>query len=210
MGTPKEERKRQRHEAIIDAAEKVFFSKGIENASMDQVAKQAGLGKGTLYLYFESKNALYRAILYRAFVLLKKKFEQGIDEEQTGLKNLQTMLTVYLDFSYNSPDYFDAILHFQNDMFNLDALTSDEQIYLEEGVAIIEMVMQLIEKGKEDGSVRQELKAKETAFVFWGQTMGVLQMIQKKIAIVEHTHQLSANQLINQHFKLIEFVLTGK
>ncbi|WP_299454521.1 TetR/AcrR family transcriptional regulator [uncultured Microscilla sp.] len=209
MGTPKDIRKKQRYEAIVDAAEKVFFSKGIDNASMDQVAKQAGLGKGTLYLYFESKNALYRAILYRAFATLKKQFEEALDEENTGFENMKTILRVYLDFFYNHPHYFNAILHFQNDLFNLDAMASEQQIYLAEGVAIIELGAQLIEKGQQDGSIRNDLKAIEAAYVFWGQTMGVLQLVQKKMAIVTHYHQLEADQLIVQHFKLIEYVLKG-
>ena len=207
MGTPKDIRKKQRYEAIVDAAEKVFFSKGIENASMDQVAKQVGLGKGTLYLYFESKNALYRAILYRAFATIKKQIEEALNEADTGFENMKTILKVYLEFFYNYPDYFNAILHFQNDVFNLEAMASDQQVYLAEGLTIIEMGAQLIEKGQQDGSIRSDLKAIEAAYVLWGQTMGVLQLVQKKMAIVTHYHELEADQLIMQHFKQIEYVL---
>ena len=207
MGTPKDIRKKQRYEAIVDAAEKVFFSKGIENASMDQVAKQVGLGKGTLYLYFESKNALYRAILYRAFATIKKQIEEALNDTDTGFENMKTILKVYLEFFYNHPDYFNAILHFQNDVFNLEAMASDQQVYLAEGLTIIEMGAQLIEKGQQDGSIRSDLKAIEAAYVLWGQTMGVLQLVQKKMAIVTHYHELEADQLIMQHFKQIEYVL---
>lgn len=211
--SPKEIRKKQRYEAIIDAAEKVIFSKGLEDASMDMVAKEAQLGKGTLYLYFKSKNDLYRAILYRAFLTLRKKFLEALKEnekkgQKTGLEGLKTILAVYLQFYHQSKDYFNAILYFQNDLFNLD--TADEKIYLEEGISAIELVMLQIDKGKEDGSLREDLDTAVAAYTFWGQTMGVMQLVQKKMIIVEHYHQLKAEQLIQQHFQIIVEFLAKK
>jgi len=213
--SPKEIRKQKRYEAIIDAAEKVVFSKGLEDASMDMVAKEAQLGKGTLYLYFKSKNELYRAILYRAFLALRRKFlaalkpqQEKTNQEQdtiekTGLEGLKAILAVYLQFYHENKDYFNAILYFQNDLFNLEDPAANEKVYLGEGIAAIELVIEQIEKGKKDGSVRGDLDAATAAYTFWGQTMGVLQLVQKKMTIVEHYHQLKAEQLIGQHFEII-------
>ena len=121
--SPKEIRKQKRYEAIIDAAEKVIFSKGLEDASMDMVAKEAQLGKGTLYLYFKSKNELYRAILYRAFLSLRKKFKVALQAteastapEKNGLEGLETNLEAYLEIYHEHQDYINAILYFQNDL----------------------------------------------------------------------------------------------
>ena len=58
-----EERKHQ----ILDAAEDVFTRRGFDNARMDDIAEETGLSKGTLYLYFKSKNDLIIAILDRIF-----------------------------------------------------------------------------------------------------------------------------------------------
>ena len=58
-----EERKNQ----ILDAAEQVFTKKGLDDARMDDIAEQTGLSKGTLYLYFKSKDELVIAILNRIF-----------------------------------------------------------------------------------------------------------------------------------------------
>ena len=51
----KERERQQRREEIIKAAEEIFFSRGTESATMDEVAERAELSKGTLYLYFKSK-----------------------------------------------------------------------------------------------------------------------------------------------------------
>jgi AcrR family transcriptional regulator len=50
--------KKQRVEDILDAAEQVFFSKGFDSSTMDDVADEAEFSKGALYNYFKSKNEL--------------------------------------------------------------------------------------------------------------------------------------------------------
>lgn len=54
-----------REEAIITAAERLFFSKGLEQTSMDDVAAQAGFTKRTVYQYFPGKQDLYYAVVLR-------------------------------------------------------------------------------------------------------------------------------------------------
>ena len=61
----REREKDQRRNTILDAAEKVFFSQGINLATMDGVAEEAELSKGTLYLYFKSKEELFLGIACR-------------------------------------------------------------------------------------------------------------------------------------------------
>lgn len=55
-----------RREAILKAALKVFAEQGFEAARLDEVARQAGVAKGTLYLYFPDKQAMFEAIVQTA------------------------------------------------------------------------------------------------------------------------------------------------
>jgi AcrR family transcriptional regulator len=61
-------RKEARPAEILDAALAVFAEKGFAAARLDQVAKAAGVSKGTLYLYFDSKEALFEAVVRSAIV----------------------------------------------------------------------------------------------------------------------------------------------
>lgn len=72
-----DERKKQ----ILNAAEQVFTKKGLDLARMDDIAEETGLSKGTLYLYFKSKEELIIAILDRIFQGLFKQMEQRKDNE---------------------------------------------------------------------------------------------------------------------------------
>ena len=57
----------ERKNQILNAAEEVFTQKGLDLARMDDIAEETGLSKGTLYLYFKSKDDLIIAILDRIF-----------------------------------------------------------------------------------------------------------------------------------------------
>lgn len=77
-------RKDERPSEILSAALKSFSSKGFTATKLDDVAKHAGVSKGTLYLYFESKEALFNAVVSE-FVL--PQIEQAEDQakEYKGL-----------------------------------------------------------------------------------------------------------------------------
>ena len=57
------EARRSRREAIMDAALEVFGTSGLDGAGVEDIARSAGIGKGTIYLYFKSKEEIFDAIL---------------------------------------------------------------------------------------------------------------------------------------------------
>jgi AcrR family transcriptional regulator len=65
--SPKPDVSEERKDQIMTAAEEVFTHKGFDEARMDDIAEETGLSKGTLYLYFKSKDDLIIAILDRIF-----------------------------------------------------------------------------------------------------------------------------------------------
>ena len=56
-----DEAKDERRAQLLDAALDEFFEKGFSAARMDDIARRAKLSKGTLYLYFDSKKAMFQA-----------------------------------------------------------------------------------------------------------------------------------------------------
>jgi len=70
-----------RTEQLLDAAERVFAAQGFEGAGMDDVAREAGVAKGTLYLYYPSKEALYRAAVHNGLASLTEELERRVGGE---------------------------------------------------------------------------------------------------------------------------------
>lgn len=63
-GAPRAEPESAKRRDIIDGARRVFFEKGFDGASMDEVAKAASVSKATIYVYFSSKEELFEALVH--------------------------------------------------------------------------------------------------------------------------------------------------
>ena len=86
----------ERKNQIINAAEGVFTEKGFDAARMDDIADETGLSKGTLYLYFKSKDELIIAILDRMFQREFKQLEnldQPAQSSTDAIWNITELLT---------------------------------------------------------------------------------------------------------------------
>ena len=75
-----EERPRQ----ILDAALEVFGERGLGAARLEDIAKRAGLSKGTIYLYFPNKEELFREVVRSTIVARLERAEHEVDEWRSG------------------------------------------------------------------------------------------------------------------------------
>ena len=73
---PKRVDREQMQHGILDAAMKVYAQKGYHVATIADVAEAAGLGKGTLYLYFKNKEAIAISMVDRHFKGLEERYMQ--------------------------------------------------------------------------------------------------------------------------------------
>ena len=101
---PPAPRWRRRAEArpaeILDAALTVFSARGFAAAKLDDVAKEAGISKGTLYLYFDSKEALFEAMaleLMRVPVVAQLETIAKAESASDALRQLIQFMTRMLD-----------------------------------------------------------------------------------------------------------------
>jgi AcrR family transcriptional regulator len=79
--SPKPDVSNERRNQILNAAEQVFIQKGLDQTRMDDIAEETGLGKGTLYLYFNSKDELIIAILDQIFQDVFKQLDARKDNK---------------------------------------------------------------------------------------------------------------------------------
>ncbi|MBN1304622.1 MAG: TetR/AcrR family transcriptional regulator [Anaerolineales bacterium] len=86
--SPRPDMSEERTKQILDAATKVFSQKGLDEARMDDIVEASGLSKGTLYLYFKSKDDLIMAILDRLFQREFEKLRGSLSQEGSATERL--------------------------------------------------------------------------------------------------------------------------
>ncbi len=200
----RERERTQRRKDIVDAAEKVFFSKGFDKATMDEVAEIAELSKGTLYLYFKSKEDLYLGIIRRGTAVLGGLFEEAVASQETGIEKVEAVGRAYYKFFREFPDYFNASLYFEQYEINLDDETNPLAVECcKQHDRVFEFVIEALECGRQDGSIRKDVDAEKVAYVLWGQCTGMMQIASAKGEHLKSHHNIDVEGLIQVCFELI-------
>lgn len=192
----KEREKEQRRIDIINAAEKVFFEKGINGATMDEVASAAELSKGTLYLYFSNKEDLYYAICMKGLVILNNLIVNSVSEAKTIYENLFEIGRAYVRFAHEHEDYFKVMTHF--DVVEIDFI-ANQNPHLDD---VMTFFIDLLERGQKDGSIRSDIPPPLMAHLLWTQTTGVLKMLSAKKIHIE-SQNISEEEIMRGHFSIV-------
>lgn len=146
------ERKRN---AILDAARTVFSRQGYAGASVEDVAEQAGIAKGTLYLYFKSKEELYLAALARDMETLSRQARDEMDRVPTLREKMLALLRVRLEYSRANEDFLRIYLAEYGSMFVKSSLHGELCRLAREN-------MRHIKHEVEQAALRREIRPVET------------------------------------------------
>lgn len=92
---------KSKKEEILEAASRVFADREFHEVLIDDVAAQAGVGKGTVYRYFRTKEELYFETLLRAFDDLSETLAEGVLEEASPTRRLERIARESLRFAWD-------------------------------------------------------------------------------------------------------------
>ena len=189
----KEREKLQRRNMIIDSAEELISELGFENSTMDQIAERAEVGKGTLYLHFKSKSAIYLAICERGSSLLNKQIAAILTQDITGIEMVLDIGKVYLKFVQDNPQYFYAFNYYEGIMADEDKRDGEIAMQCEQNAKdAITYIVRALQIGMQDGSIDDSYNPNQLGVMIWGASRGLINVAFQK------------NQ--KQHFKLLDDV----
>ncbi|MCR8843416.1 TetR/AcrR family transcriptional regulator [Paenibacillus sp. SC116] len=90
---------------ILDAAYELFGANGFYETKMSEIAERAGIAKGTLYLYFSSKEQLFTAMTKRDFEQFLEQLTNGLQQSESLKERLSEVASHHLRYFYNRRDY---------------------------------------------------------------------------------------------------------
>ena len=98
-----------KRERILDAAIKVFAAEGFYNAKVSQIAHQAGVADGTIYLYFKSKVDLLINLFEDRMERVNANLREAIDTESTAEARLKRIVKLHLELVEQNRDMAEVI-----------------------------------------------------------------------------------------------------
>jgi AcrR family transcriptional regulator len=154
---------------ILDAARKVFARKGFENATMDGIAEVAGVAKGTLYLYFQSKRDIYLEALRCGFAALTEQTVRNIEASSTACEKLRAFVEARVRYGEENRDFV-AIYHAEFGNMRAACLNKEfRSLYLRQIKALEDVMREAVEAGQ----VRA-VRPDAAAFLVYEMTRGLV------------------------------------
>lgn len=98
MCKTREEKKAKTKKAILEAAVHLFGKKGFDNTSIDQLAKEAGIGKGTIYTYFKTKSDILKAFCEDELDYVHRILATKTNPDSSFLEQIHTIF--FAEFQY--------------------------------------------------------------------------------------------------------------
>ena len=167
----RETERRARKKLIVDGAIKVFKSKGIDKATMDDIAIEAEFGKATLYYYFKSKEEIFNTILVFGWTTLWDGIEEVVVEENPPRRKFIKIIKRIIELVNEDRPLYE-FLFFAPHSFETTKGTDAE--WKQYQAKLINTLHQLIKIGiekKEFPNINSEMTLKALGHIFHGMVL---------------------------------------
>ena len=192
----KEREKEQRREDILDAAQRVFFEKGLATSTMDDIAETAELSKGTLYLYYKSKEDLYLTVMMRGMQLLFDAFSEVANGAYSPAKMLSRLSEAYLNYFDNHRDYFRMMHYLQAPQFHKQVSEEVKQSCGVLNQRIWDLVNGMLQRCIDEGLLRKDLNPAEVGLILWSSATALMLRIDNEEGIWREAFRLNLHDVL--------------
>jgi AcrR family transcriptional regulator len=169
-------KKQEKRSSIIRASLRVFSRKGYENSALDEVAQEARLAKGTLYLYFKDKEDLYFHVMLSVLERLETFVGRQTSDSQNPLEKLAAVAKAQIGFFTDNPNYFRLFTV----AFNPEMATIHKKLLgplFEKRRRLGEYLHGLIEEGKKKGLIRGDIDTGDVVLSYMGMVNQAIQSV---------------------------------
>jgi len=191
-------KKELKRKHIIQAALKIFSSKGYDPTMIEEVAHEAGIAKGTLYLYFKDKEDLFYSTIMSVIEDLAKIIDEKITRDMNPLEALRKLALIQLEYFSRNRNFFNIYLT----ILNYNLLSNYTRLFdslIEKGGELFNFESALIERGKKEGLVRKDVITEDIVTSFQGI---VSEMISHEYHNKKGGHSFDAEQKTKSIMKI--------
>ena len=112
---PKRKKQRDARSRILQSALDEFSDKGYHASTIDSIAERAGIAKGTVYRYFNTKEGLFNALKEDTISEFVEHARHDLSQEEDVLKIIESVIKNYLSFFEKNSAFFKVIIQEQKD-----------------------------------------------------------------------------------------------
>jgi AcrR family transcriptional regulator len=172
--------KEARREEIVQAAIRVFNAKGLQDATMEEIAETAELSKATIYLYYKSKEDLYLEYMLHGMKKLHRMMRETIEKKTSFIAKVDAMGTVYTDFFEKDIKLFRSMNFYSHAFFHSQVSPEIKEMCQLENESIWDFMNGVFKKGVEEGLMKPDIKPEEATVMLWSNANAILVRIDNE------------------------------
>jgi AcrR family transcriptional regulator len=171
--------KEKKRQDILDSAMICFAKKGYETTTVDEICKQSGVSKGTIYTYFKSKAEIYMDLMERQTIDSVAKINSALESLPTSFEKLDFLFSIY-DKDYSEVTIGELVVNLEFKLHSSRHPEVNEKLSAMRQKYTVVYIKEIIEAGQKNGEINKNCSAHIYAEVFWTILHGVfMQLVHK-------------------------------
>lgn len=168
----KDSRKKQ----ILKSARVLFFKKGFNKVTVDEIAKSSELGKGSIYLYFDSKEEIYAQILLNDIDNFNRQVSVLLEKESTASDLLTEFSNIYIDFFLSDSELFRILMSYMLQPAKMNLPEKLNSQILNANARSIDVIGKILQLGMDSKEFSDKINLKQNQNAFWGLLNGIISL----------------------------------
>ncbi|MGH1364724.1 MAG: TetR/AcrR family transcriptional regulator [Calditrichia bacterium] len=179
---------------ILDTARQLLVEKGITNVSIRMIAGKVGCSVGTIYFYFQNKDALVHSLIEEGFEKLISVQEKVAETISDPLQRLKELCRNYINFAIDNPEYYEIMF-----MLHAERMSRYPAEKYRRAFKSLDMLSNTLIEGADQGELVVGDAGMETQLI-WSHMHGIVSLILTKRIhrSVEHSAmiELALDQIV--------------
>lgn len=183
---------------IVSVAKALFLAYGIENTKIDDIAKEVGMSKSTLYVYFRGKEDIIDEISLEAMKYLYEELQKNIPDLNASLhEKFMNVCEVIVAFKEKYPLSFQLLI----DEINVEDTCIKKNLVLKEIYETGENINQFIIRAMLNETKESKQESMPTIFAQWGSIYGLIELADNKEKYIQKSMHMTKNEFLKQGFE---------
>jgi len=195
--------KDQRRATILEAARSQFLEHGLEQVRMSEIAREAELSKGALYLYFHDKTDLMYSLLFEALEDLRNRIVEVTDSAERAIDKVYELVERYIAFYNERRDFFPLFQYLDYAFDGSVATHSTAEACFGVIDDLNDILRGLLREGIEDGSFRPDIEPNEQAAMYAHVIHSFMEHAVSRQGFIRARAGLEPEVLIRGMFKMV-------
>ncbi len=166
----------QRRNSILNAARELFYRKGYQTTTMEEIAEKAELSKGTLYLYFQSKDELYISTIEEGFYELEEKLLRATKGKRNVEQKIRAIYYAFIKHCLENPEYFRITQYFLSGYAHDNISPQLQKRINDLSIKLLTYGSKAIQEGVDSGLFKKDIDPFDLSVIGWRLATGLLDL----------------------------------